>query len=147
MTMTVERPDVYSLTLRDARTVAVLGGVGYAVAVLSWLFSEGVHFASQEPGALVFGYGYALVGMFLTAAVPLYLFGRFSLVSPPLATLSLLGETAYQWAYGTHLHPLPSYLTVWPILLGFTLAVTAGEATLRVVLDRAVGRFGLRPLL
>ena len=133
--------------LRDARTVAVLGGVGYAVVVLSWLFSQGVHFSSRDPGMLLFGVGYALVGMVLTAAVPLYLFGRLSLVSPPLVTLSLLGETVYQWAYGTHLHPLSSYLAVWPLLLGFTLAITAAEAILRAGLDRGVGRFGLRPVL
>lgn len=136
-----------SPNLHDARVVAVLGGVGYAVVVLSWLFSQGLHVTSQEPGTILFGFGYALIGMFLTAAVPLYLFGRLSLVSPPLTTLFLLGETVYQWTYGTHLHPLSSYLTVWPILLGFTLAITAGEAILRVGLDRAVGRFGLRPVL
>lgn len=136
-----------STNLRGAGAVAVTGGVVYAVVVLSWLFSAGVHFSSRQPGAVLFGAGYALLGMFLTAAVPLYLFGRFSLVSPPLATLFILGETVYQWAYGTHLHPLSSYLTVWPILLGFALAITAGEAILRVGLDRTVGRFGLRPVL
>lgn len=96
--------------------------------------------------AVAFAFGYSLVGMFVTAAVPLYLFGRFSLVSAPLATLWLLGDTVYQWLYGAHLHPLSSYLIVWPILLGFVLVITLGEAVLRVGLDRTIGRFGLRPV-
>ena len=131
---------------RDARTVAVLGGAIYATVVLSWLFSAGVYFSSQGTVAVAFAFGYSLVGMFVTAAVPLYLFGRFSLVATPLATLWLLGDTVYQWLYGAHLHPLSSYLIVWPILLGFVLVITLGEAVLRVGLDRTIGRFGLRPV-
>ena len=102
---------------------------------------------SSQGRALVVGVGYAVVGMFLTAAVPLYLFGRLSLISSPLATLWVLGETVYQWLYGAHLHPLSSYLTVWPILLGFVLTITLAKAVLRLGLDRAIGRFGLRPVL
>ncbi|WP_128478138.1 hypothetical protein [Halorussus pelagicus] len=134
----------FSTENRDARTVAVLGGAIYAVFVLSWLFSAGVYFSSQGVVAVVFALGYSVVGMFVTAAVPLYLFGRFSLVSSPLATLWILGDTAYQWRYGAHLHPLSSYLIVWPILLGFVLVITLGEAALRVGLDRIIGRFGLQ---
>lgn len=134
-----------SISIRDARTVAVLGGGLYAIVVLSWLFSAGVHFSAGR-SVLVVGVGYAVVGMFLTGAVPLYLLGRLSLVSPPLATLWILGETVYQWLYGSHLHPLSSYLTVWPILLGSVLTITLVEAVIRLGLDRAIGRFGLRPI-
>jgi hypothetical protein len=138
---------LHSLDERDPLTVAVLGGVVYAVAVLSWLFSAGVSLSTESVTTTVFGVGYAVAGMFLTAAVPLYLFGRFSLVTAPLVTLWLLGNTVYQWLYGAHLHPLSSYLTVWPILLGFVLGITVGEAVLRVLLGRTTGRFGLRAVL
>jgi len=136
-----------SVSLRDARTVAGLGGGLYTIVVLSWLFSAGVYFSSGSSLMVVVGFGYAIVGMFLTAAVPLYLFGRLSLISAPLATLWVLGETVYQWLYGTHLHPLSSYLTVWPILLGFVLTITLAEAVLRLGLDRTIGRFSLRPVI
>jgi hypothetical protein len=134
-----------SIGIHDARTVAILGGGLYATVVLSWLFSAGVYLSSGRSLEVV-GFGYALVGMFLTAAVPLYLFGRLSLVSAPLSTLWVLGETVYQWLYGVHLHPLSSYLSVWPILLGFVLTITLSEAVLRIGLDRTIGRFGLRPV-
>lgn len=134
-----------SISLHDPRTVAAFGGSLYAIVVLSWLFSVGVSPSSENSLMVVVGFGYALVGMFLTAAVPLYLFGRLSLVSAPLATLWVLEETVYQWLYGAHLHPLSSYLTVWPILLGFVLTITLAEAVLRLGLDRTIGRFGLRP--
>ncbi|MBV0903656.1 hypothetical protein [Haloarcula salina] len=127
--------------------VAAVGGVLYAIGVLSWLFSNGVHFWSQEPATLAFGAGYAAVGMVLTGAVPLYLCGRFSLVTPGLATLWLLGNTVYEWLYGMHLHPLSSYLTVWPLLLGVAVGAGVVEALVRVGLDRGVGRLGLRPLV
>jgi len=136
-----------SVRLRDARTVACLGGGLYTIVVLSWLFSAGVYLSSGSSLTIVVGFGYAMVGMFLTAAVPLYLFGRLSLISAPLATLWVLGETVYQWLYGTHLHPLSSYLTVWPILLGFVLTITLAEAVLRLGLDRTIGRFSLRPVI
>jgi hypothetical protein len=132
-----------SIGIRDARTVAILGGGLYATVVLSWLFSAGVYLSSGRSLEVV-GFGYALVGMFLTAAVPLYLFGRLSLVSAPLSTLWVLGETVYQWLYGAHLHPLSSYLTVWHFLLGLVLTITLAEAVLG--LDRTIGRFGLRPV-
>ncbi|MEF8973639.1 MAG: hypothetical protein V5A15_02010 [Haloarcula sp.] len=128
-------------------TVATVGGVLYAVAVLSWLFANGVHFSSQDPTALAFGAGYAAVGMVLVAAVPLYLCSRLSLVTPVLVTLWLLGNAVYEWLYGTHLHPLSSYLTVWPLLLGVAVSAGVAEAALRVGLDRGIGRFGLRPLV
>ncbi|WP_042663626.1 hypothetical protein [Haloferax sp. ATB1] len=134
-----------STDIRDARIVAVLGGANYAIIIHSWFLSSGVYFSNQGTAAVVFASLYSLVGMFAMAAVPLYLFGRLSLVSSPLATLWVLGNTVSQWLYGAHPHPLSSYLTVWPILLGFVLTITLGEALLRVGLDRTVGRFGLRP--
>jgi len=121
------------------------GGIVYSVLVLSWLFSAGVSVSGRGIAAVV-AVGYAWLGMFLTAAVPLYLFGRLSLLSPPLVTLWILGNTVYQWLYGAHLHPLSSYLTVWPLLLGVTLLISIGELLLRVALDRTTGRFGLRPV-
>ena len=139
--------DLSSVSLRDARTVATLGGGLYTIVVLLWLFSAGVYFSSGSRLMIVVGFGYAVAGMFLTAAVPLYLFGRLSLISAPLATLWVLGETIYQWLYGIHPHPLSSYLTVWPILLGFVLTVTLAEAVLRLGLDRTIGRFSLRQIL
>lgn len=124
-------------------TVAAVGGVLYAVGVLSWLFTNGVHFTSEEPATVAFGATYAVAGMFLVAAVPLYLCSRFSLVTPVSVTLWLLGDTVY----GTHLHPLSSYLVVWPLLLGVAVGAGVVEAAIRIGLDRGVGRFGLRPLV
>lgn len=126
-------------------TVAVVGGGAYAALVLWWLFSSGVSMSGSGMTAAL-GLAYAWVGLFLTGAVPLYLFGRLSLVTPPLATLWILGDTVYQWAYGTHLHPLSSYLTVWPLLLGVVVVIALGEAVGRLALQRATGRFGLSPL-
>lgn len=128
-------------------TVAAVGGVLYAVGVLSWLFTNGVHFTSEEPATVAFGATYAVAGMFLVAAVPLYLCSRFSLVTPVSVTLWLLGDTVYEWLYGTHLHPLSSYLIVWPLLLGVAVGAGVVEAAIRIGLDRGVGRFGLRPLV
>ena len=134
------------LAIRRTRPVVVIvGGVVYSIVVLSWLFSSGVSISGRGTVA-VMALGYAWLGMFLTAAVPLYLFARFSLLTPPLVTLWILGNTVYQWLYGAHLHPLSSYLTVWPLLLGVALAITLAEAVLRVGLDRTSGRFGLRPV-
>jgi hypothetical protein len=134
------------LELRRSRPViATIGGIVYSTVVLSWLFSSGVSISGRGTVAVI-GLGYAWLGMFLTAAVPLYLFARFSLLTPPLVTLWILGNTAYQWLYGAHLHPLSSYLIVWPLLLGVTLVITLGEALLRIALDRTSGRLGLRPV-
>jgi len=128
-------------------TVAAVGGVLYAIGVLSWLFANGVHFTSEEPATVAFGATYAVAGMFLLAAVPLYLCARLSLGTPILVTLWLLGNTVYEWLYGTHLHPLSSYLTVWPLLLGVAVGAGVAEAVVRVGVDRGIGRFGLRPLI
>ena len=128
-------------------TVAAVGGVLYAIGMLPWLFANGVHFSSQDQLTRAFGAGYAVIGMVLVAAVPLYFCSRFSLVTPVLMTLWLLGNTVYEWLYGTHLHPLSSYLTVWPLLLGVAVGAGVVEGVLRVGLDRGIGRFGLRPLV
>lgn len=130
---------------RETHAVAIVGGVVYSIVALWWLFSSGVSVSGSGTAAVV-GVGYAWLGMFLTAAVPLYLLGRFSLVSPPLVTLWILGNTVYQWLYGAHLHPLSSYIIVWPLLLGFTLVVALGEVLLRVALARTTGRCGLRSI-
>jgi hypothetical protein len=130
---------------RTRPVVVIIGGNVYSIVVLSWLFSSGVSISGRGIVAVI-ALGYAWFGMFLTAAVPLYLFARFSLLTPPIVTLWILGNTVYQWLYGAHLHPLSSYLTVWPLLLGVTLVITFGETLLRVALDRTSGRFGLRPV-
>ncbi|WP_434531225.1 hypothetical protein ACODNH_07745 [Haloarcula sp. NS06] len=127
--------------------VAAGGGILYAIGVLSWLFANGVHFASQDTAALAFGASYAVVGMFLTGAVPLYLCSRFSLGTPVFVTLWLLGKTVSEWLYGTHLHPLSSYLTVWPLLLGVAVGAGVAEAVVRISIDRTLDRFGLGPLV
>lgn len=129
-------------TRRTRSTVVIIGGITYSIVVLLWLFSSGVSISGRGLVAVV-ALGYAWLGMFLTAAVPLYLLARVSLFTPPLVTLGTLGNTVYQWLYGAHLHPLSSYLTVWPLLLGVTLVIALGETLLRVALDRTTGRLGL----
>ena len=130
----------------DLRAVAAAGGVVYAVAVLTWMLSNGVYFGTGDPLSTAFAAGYALFGLWVMAAVPLYLLGRASLAAPLLATGWALGNTAYQWAYGTHLHPLSSHLTVWPLLFALVLAAGAVEAVIRAGTDRVVGVGGLRRL-
>ncbi|MDS0220478.1 hypothetical protein NDI54_03835 [Haloarcula sp. S1AR25-5A] len=127
--------------------VAVTGGGLYAIGVLSWLFANGVHFSSEAPATFAFGIGYAVVGMVLTGAIPLYLCSRLSLVTPVFVTLWLLANTVSQWLYGTHLHPLSSYLTVWPLLLGVAVGAGVIEAAVRIGLSYGLNRFGLRPLV
>ncbi|ACV47381.1 MULTISPECIES: hypothetical protein [Halomicrobium] len=133
--------------LRDPRVIAAVGGIVYAAVVFAWLRANGVYWATDDVAATAFGVGYALVGLFLIGAVPLYLLVRLSLVTPAAATLWLLGKTVHQWAYGTHLHPLSSYLVVWPLLLGFALVPGLAEALVRYGTDRFVDRGGLGPLV
>lgn len=133
--------------VRDPRVPAVLGGIVYAAVVFSWLSSEGLRFASGDPVTTAIGFGYSLGGLFLMGTVPLYLLVRFSLALPVAATGWILGNTIYQHLYGSHLHPLSSYLIVWPLLFGLALAPGAVEALIRFGLDRRVGRFGLRSLV
>jgi len=131
---------------RSAGVVSTACGVGYAVAVLAWILSSGVSFGDSSLPAVAVGLVYAGGGMFLTGAVPVYLLLRLSLVTPTLMTLWILGETVWQWRYGSHLHPLSSYLTVWPLLLGVAVAVGTAEALVRTGADHWFDRFGLRTL-
>ncbi|MFC6975322.1 hypothetical protein ACFQL1_12760 [Halomicroarcula sp. GCM10025709] len=127
----------------SAGAISTACGIVYAVVVLAWLFSSGVSFADDSLPTVVVGFLFAGGGMFLTGAVPVYLLLRLSLVTPALMTLWILGETVWQWRYGTHLHPLSSYLTVWPLLLGVAVGVGMAEALVRTGADHWLGRFGL----
>lgn len=102
----------------DPRVLAALAGLVYAVVVFAWLRANGVSWTTTDPLATAGALAYGLGGLFLLGAVPVYLLGRLSLVTPVMVTLGLLGDTVYQWAYGAHLHPLSSYLIVWPLLFG-----------------------------
>ncbi|MFC7075431.1 hypothetical protein [Haloarcula halophila] len=130
----------------SAGVISTAGGVGYAVAVLTWIFSSGVSFGDSSLPAVAVGFLYAGGGMFLSGAVPLYLLLRLSLLTPTLMTLWILGDTVWQSLYGSHLHPLSSYLTVWPLLLGVAVAVGIVEALLRTGVDHWFDQFGLRTL-
>ncbi|WP_324756366.1 hypothetical protein [Haloarcula montana] len=137
----------------SAGVVSTACGVGYAVVVLAWIFSSGVSFGESSLPTVAVGFLYAGggmfltgAGMFLTGAVPLYLLLRLSLLTPTLMTLWILGDTVWQSLYGSHLHPLSSYLTVWPLLLGVAVAVGIVEALLRTGVDHWFDQFGLRTL-
>jgi hypothetical protein len=147
MTESPHRRDGTTGGWRDASLFAAVGGVVYAVVVLVWMRSNGLYFAGGDPVTTALGVGYAGGGLWLVAAVPLYLLARLSLCTPAIVTAGLFGNTVYMWAYGTHLDPLSSYLTVWPLL--FALAVLAGglEAVLRTGTERFGGVGGLRRLL
>lgn len=132
--------------IRDPIGVAALAGIVYAAAVLSWFSSRGVYFSSGDGPTVVAVVGYSVGGLFLVAAVPAYLLARFSLVLPAGATAWFLGNTVYQELYGTHLHPLSSYLTVWPLLFGVAVAAGLVEVTVRVATERLFGRGGLGTL-
>ena len=129
-----------------ARSVAALGGVAYAVLVLAWAFTTGIRF-SESLVSTAIGVGYAAAGTFLLAAVPLYLLGRRSLVSPILTSMWALGHTIYLRRYAARPHDaLASYLTVWPLVLGLVLGAALAEWAIRVGIDRGFGRFGPRSL-
>ena len=134
-------------TLRDPRAIGVLGGVIYSAVVLVWMFSRGVYLSSGDPGTVVVGVGYSVGGLVLVAAVPLYLLARFALLLPAGTTLWLLGNTVYQELYGAHLHPLTSYLTVWPLLFGIALGTGVVEGLVRAATERWFGWGGVRPLV
>jgi hypothetical protein len=133
--------------VRDPLVVAGIGGIGYAAVVLSYLFSRGVYLSSENVGSVVIGVGYAVGGLILMAAVPLYLLTRFSVVSPAGMTVWLLSNTVYQDLYGTHLHPLTSYLAVWPLLFGVAILAGVLEALIRLTTERTLDRGGFRRLV
>jgi hypothetical protein len=132
--------------VREPLVVAALGGVGYAAVVLSYMFSRGVYLSFESVGSVVIGVGYAVGGLILMAAVPLYLLARFSVVSPAGTTVWLLGNTVYLDLYGTHLHPLRSYLAVWPLLFGVAIVAGLSEALTRLTTERTLDRGGFRRL-
>jgi hypothetical protein len=133
--------------VRDPTVIAGLGGVGYAAVVLSYMFSRGVYLSFESVGSVVIGVGYAVGGLILMAAVPLYLLARFSVVSHAGTTVWLLGNTVYQDLYGAHLHPLTSYLAVWPLLFGVAIGAGLSEALIRFAIERTFGRGGFRRLV
>lgn len=127
---------------------ALLGGCVYAAAVLAWAFSTGFQLAGDSWLPNLFGLGYAAFGMFLVAALPLYLLGRLSLVSPILVALWSFGNTVYLRWYVPRPHDaLASYLTVWPLFVGLIALAAIAEFGVRIAFDRSLGRFGLRALL
>ena len=147
-------PGYVSVSVSDLRSTlgvpwvaATLAGVGSAAVVLPWMASRGVSVAAGDVATTAAAEVYAVGGLFLSTAVPTYLLTRWSLVVPAGATAWFLGDTVYQELYGGHLHPLTSHLTVWPLLFGVALALGAVEVVVRISLDRAVGRAGLRPLV
>jgi hypothetical protein len=125
--------------IRHPISIGILGGVGYGAAVLGWMFSRGVYVSPGNPVSIVTGVGYAIGGLVLMAAVPLYLLARFSLILPTGMTIWLLGNTVYQELYGAHLHPLTSYLTVWPLLFGVAIGAGILEVFIRAVTERIIG--------
>ena len=127
--------------------VGVVGGILYSAIMLSWMFSRGVYFSTGDLATVVTGLGYSVGGLFLMAAVPLFLFTRYSLILPAVTTIWFLGNTVYQELYGAHLHPLTSYLTVWPFLFGMAVGTGLVEVLIRVVTGRKFGRGRLRPLV
>ena len=133
--------------IRHPISIGILGGVGYGADVLGWMFSRGVYVSPGNPVSIVTGVGYAIGGLVLMAAVPLYLLARFSLILPTGMTIWLLGNTVYQELYGAHLHPLTSYLTVWPLLFGVAIGAGILEVFIRAVTERIIGMGELRPLV
>ena len=127
--------------------VGIVGGILYSAILLSWMFSRGVYFSSGDFATVVTGLGYSVGGLILMAAVPIYLLARYSLILPTVTTIWFLGNTIYQELYGAHLHPLTSYLTVWPFLLGMAAGTGLVEVLIRVATERKFGRGGLRSLV
>jgi hypothetical protein len=62
-------------------------------------------------------------------------------------TVWLLSNTVYQDLYGTHLHPLTSYLAVWPLLFGVAILAGVLEALIRLTTERTLDRGGFRRLV
>jgi DMSO reductase anchor subunit len=124
-----------SAAVDRAAEIAVVGGAFFATVGLSWLH---IFVESESQGGtmellwkLVFAGGI----LFLTAAVPLYLLARFSLGTPICVMALIVGSTVYQYRYGTHIHPISSFFTVWPLEIGVALVVGAGEVLIRRLPD------------
>lgn len=132
---------------RRALLLASLGGLAHAVGFLLWASDSGVYVDTESAIGTAFGLGYAGLGLFLLAALPLYLLGRYSVVSPTAMAIWILATTVQQHWVGSHPHPLSSYVIVWPIVLGFGLLVGAGEVGVRALLDRFAGVLGFRRLV
>lgn len=128
-------------------SIAVLVGSTYVAAVFIWALSTGVRFAAEDPGSMAIALAYSGVGLFLIAAIPVYLVGRFTLVSPLIVALWSLGNTIYLRWYVPRPHDaLASYVTVWPIFVGLIVVASLLEVAVRIGTHRAIGRFGLRSL-
>lgn len=137
-----------SLTAHRAPIVAVAGGCLYAVGIFLWAFTTGISFTSDDPVSIAVVGGFTALGMFLIAAVPLYVLGRLSLVTPLLVAAWSFGNLVYLRWYVPRPHDaLASYLVVWPLFLGLIAAAALIEAGLRIGADRLAGRFALRRLL
>lgn len=134
-------------TIRTPLGIGVLGGVVYAGLVLAWFFSRGLYFSPGGLETVITGVGYSVGGLVLMAAVPLYLLARFSLLLPAGTTIWFLGNTVFQELYGAHLHPLTSYLTVWPLLFGIAVGAGLVEVLIRYATDRVFGQGGVRQVV
>lgn len=127
--------------------IAGVGGLAYAVGVLLWAVTTGVHVTTDGLRPTAVAVGYAGFGLFLLGAVPLYLLGRFALVSPAVIALWSLANTLYlRWFVPRPHDALASYLTVWPVFVGLLVAVAVVEGVSRALLHRQLGRFGPRRL-
>lgn len=135
-----------SSTYRSA-LLAVVGGHVYAILVLYWAESTGIHLTAMG-SAMLASFLYAAGGLFLLAAIPLYLLGRYALVSPAAVTVLSLGLAAWKRWFEARPHDaLGSYLFVWPVFLALVVLAAAVEAAIRYILDGWFGRYGPRPLL
>lgn len=139
----------HRLPTRDrALLMATVCGCLYTTVVLLWAVMTGIQFTTGGPLALGGAVGYAGIGLFLIAAVPIYALGRYSLVSPVLVAAWSLGNTIYLRWYVPRPHDaLASYLTVWPLIVGLVGLAAFSEVGLRLAADRTFGRFGLRSLV
>jgi len=123
--------------------VAVLGGCLYTIVILSWAFTTGFQLATDSFLARGFALSYAAVGMFSIAAIPLYLLGRSSIVSPTFVAVWSLGNTMYLRWYVPRPHDaLASYLTVWPLFVGLICVAAILEGGFRLAARRTIDRLG-----
>ncbi|WP_336134870.1 hypothetical protein [Natronomonas amylolytica] len=107
---------------REAATVAAGGGVLHAVAMTWFAYRLGVTVSGGFAWLL---YGYGAIGMWLLAAVPLYLLYRHRLLAPVtlMTAFVLLNARAEFTASVEDPHTL--YFGAWFLYLGLVL-VTAG---------------------